>query len=110
MGTLISNDNGVEKEIQRRVLACDRTYFAAMSLLRSRLLPRATKIVLYKTLRRPVVSYGAEVFRDFTKSLLFQTLWFTCGSCAIMVVTTGRLNGKGRMKNIVYIDAFVLFF
>ena len=62
LGTLISNDNSVEKEIKRRILAGNRTYFAAISLLRSRLLSRATKIILYKTLIRPVVSYGAETW------------------------------------------------
>ena len=60
LGTLISNDNSVEKEIQRRILAGNRTYFAAISLFRSRLLSRATKIILYKTLIRPVVLCGAE--------------------------------------------------
>jgi len=50
LGTLISNDNSVHKEIQRRILAGNRTYFAAISLLRNRLLSRATKIRLYKTL------------------------------------------------------------
>jgi len=59
-GTLISNDDSVEKEIQRRILAGDRIYVAVISLFRSRLLSRATKIILYKTLIRPVVSYGAE--------------------------------------------------
>ena len=38
------------------------TYFAAISLFRSRLLSRATKIILYKKLIRPVVSYGAEAW------------------------------------------------
>ena len=61
-GTLISNDNSVEKEIQRRILAGNRTYFAAISLFRSRLLSRAAKIILYKTLIRPVVSFGAEAW------------------------------------------------
>ena len=62
LGTLLSNDNKVEKEIQRRILAGNRTYFAAISLFRSRLLSRSNKIQLYKTLKRPVVSYGAETW------------------------------------------------
>jgi len=41
-------------------LAGNRTYFAAISLFRNRLLSRATKIRLYKTLVRPIVAYGAE--------------------------------------------------
>jgi len=61
-GRVISNDNSVEKEIQRRILAGNRTYFAAISLFRSRLLSRATKIMLYKTLIRPVVSCEVEAW------------------------------------------------
>ena len=61
-GTLISNDNSVQREIQRRILAGNRTYFAAISLFRNRLLSRATKIRLYKTLIRPAVTYGAETW------------------------------------------------
>ena len=49
LGTLINKDNCVEKEIQRRILAGNRTYFAAINLFKSRLLSRATKIKLYKT-------------------------------------------------------------
>jgi hypothetical protein len=37
-------------------------YFAALSLFRNRLLSRATKIRLYKTLIRPAVTYGAETW------------------------------------------------
>jgi len=52
----------VEKEIQRHILAGNRTYFAAISLFRSQLLSRATEVILYKTLIRPVVLCGAEVW------------------------------------------------
>jgi len=62
LGTLISNDNSIDKGIQKRILAGNRTYFATISLFRRRLLSRATKILLYKTLIRPVVSYGAEAW------------------------------------------------
>jgi hypothetical protein len=48
LGTLISNGNSVEKEIQKCILAGSRTYFAAISLFRSRLLSRETKILLYR--------------------------------------------------------------
>jgi hypothetical protein len=64
---LISNDNGVEKVIQKRILAGTRTYFATLSLFRSRLLSRATKILLCKTLIRPVVSYGVEAWTETKK-------------------------------------------
>ena len=40
----------------------NRTYFAAISLFRSRPLSRANKIILYKTLIRPAVSCGAEAW------------------------------------------------
>ena len=43
-------------------MAGNRTYFAAISLFRSRLLSRATKIILYKTLIRPEVLCGAEAW------------------------------------------------
>jgi hypothetical protein len=49
-------------EIQRRILADNRIYFAALSLFRNRLLSRATKILLYKTLIIPAVTYGAETW------------------------------------------------
>ena len=62
LDTLISNDNSVQKEIQRRILAGNRTYFAAISLFRNRLLSSSIKIRLYKTLIRPIVTYGAETW------------------------------------------------
>jgi hypothetical protein len=76
LGTLISNNNSVEKEIQRRILAGNRTYFATISLFRIRLLSRAIKILLYKTLIRPVVPYGVEAWtltkKEETSSSSFQ--------------------------------------
>jgi len=52
----------MSEAIQRRILADNRTYFAAISLFRSRLLSRATEIILNKTVIRPVVTCGAEVW------------------------------------------------
>jgi len=51
------------------LLASNRTYFAAINLFRCRLLSRATRIILYKTLIRPIVLCGAEAW-TLTKTLL----------------------------------------
>ena len=80
MLTLISNDKSVEKEIQNHILVGNRTYFAAISLFRIRLLSRATKILLYKTLIGPIVSYGVEAWtmtkKDEQALLVFERKLF----------------------------------
>jgi hypothetical protein len=43
-------------------LAGNKTYFAAISFFRNRLLSRATKFLIYKTVIRPVVIYGVETW------------------------------------------------
>jgi hypothetical protein len=100
LGTLISNDNSAEKEIQRRILAGNRTYFAAISLFRSRLLSRATKILLCKTLIRPVVSYGAGAWkmrkREEQALLIFERKYLE----EYIVINMKTGNGKvGRIEN-----------
>ena len=54
--------NVIQRLIQRRILAGNRTQFAAISLFRKRFLSKATKILLYKTLIRPTVAYDAETW------------------------------------------------
>ena len=44
------------------MVAGNKAYFAAISLFKSRLLYTATKILLYKTLIRKVVTYATEVW------------------------------------------------
>jgi hypothetical protein len=80
LDTLISNDNSVEKETQKPILAGNRTYSAAISLFRIKLLSRATKFLSYKTLIRPVVSYGAEAWtmtkKDEQALIVFERIIF----------------------------------
>jgi hypothetical protein len=76
LGTINSNDNSVEKKIQKCILVVNRTYFVTISLFRNRLLCRATKILLYKTIIRLAVSYGAEAWtvtkKDEQALLVFE--------------------------------------
>jgi hypothetical protein len=49
-------------EIQRLFWLAIELIFAAISRFRNRFLSRATKILLYKTLIRPIVAHGAETW------------------------------------------------
>jgi hypothetical protein len=82
------------------ILAGNRTYFAAISLFRNRLLSRATKIRLYKTLIRPVVTYGGETWTMTKKEeqavLIFEKKYLE----EYMVLNMKMGNGKvGRIEN-----------
>jgi hypothetical protein len=81
-------------------LADNRTYFAAISLFRNKLLSRATKIRLYKTLIRPAVTYGAETWTMTKKEE--QPLLFLKGKYfeEHMALNMKMGNGKvGRIEN-----------
>ena len=100
LGTLINNDNSVEKKIQRRIVAGNRTYFAAISLFKNRFLSRATKILLYKILIRLIVAYGAETWAMMKKEkqalLIFEKKIFR----RIYGLKYEDGNGKlGRIEN-----------
>jgi hypothetical protein len=62
LGTLINIKNSVPEEIKRRIVAAKRRYYGLNKILKSEHLTWRTKIRLYKTLIRPVITYGSEAW------------------------------------------------
>ena len=60
LGTLVTCDNKVSREIRRRIAAANRAFYGLRNQLRSRSLQIRTKLALYKTLLLPVALYGHE--------------------------------------------------
>jgi hypothetical protein len=91
-------------KIQRRILAGNRTPFAAISLFRNRLLSRATKTRLYKTLIRPAVTYGAETWTMTKKEeqavLIFERKIFR-RIYGAMKMGNGEVEELNKGENIV---------
>lgn len=62
LGSSLNNKNVISHEIERRIMSGNKAFFANLKLLKSQLLSKRIKLKLYKSLIRPVVTYGAETW------------------------------------------------
>jgi hypothetical protein len=62
LGLLVISDNNVSEEITNHLTAANRSYFGLKSQFKTQLLSRKTKILIYKTLVRPVLTYASETW------------------------------------------------
>jgi hypothetical protein len=62
LGATITADNSVGNEIRERIMAGNRCYFALHGVFKSRNISRRSKLVVYRTVVRPVVMYGSETW------------------------------------------------
>jgi hypothetical protein len=58
----MNQTNSISNEIQTRILSGNRCYYASGKLIKSRALNRSSKFKIYKSLIRPVVTYGCEAW------------------------------------------------
>jgi hypothetical protein len=59
---MINNEDRNDNCVKERIQAENMAYFANLSTLKSKIMSRAAKIQLHKTLQRPVATYGAETW------------------------------------------------
>ncbi|XP_055386749.1 uncharacterized protein LOC129615538 [Condylostylus longicornis] len=57
-----NSDKDTSIEILQRIQSANKTYYAHRKLLHSKLLSRNQKLQMYKTLIRPVLTYGCEIW------------------------------------------------
>jgi hypothetical protein len=62
VGGAVTEDNEISEEIKARIASANRCCFAFQNLMRSSNASRKLKVVIYKTIIRPVVLYGAETW------------------------------------------------
>jgi hypothetical protein len=62
LGLQMNHTNSISSEIQARILSGNRCYYAYGKLMKSRALNRSSKLKIYKSLIRPVVTYGCEAW------------------------------------------------
>ena len=62
LGSTINSNGNEEDEIDKRILATNRIYFSLQNILKSKDISKENKIKIYKTLIRPVLTYGSETW------------------------------------------------
>uniref|UniRef100_A0A8D8X0K2 Craniofacial development protein 2 n=1 Tax=Cacopsylla melanoneura TaxID=428564 RepID=A0A8D8X0K2_9HEMI len=60
LGEIVSNNGKTSSAIKERLQLGNRAYFANQILLKNKLLTRKTKMTIYRTIIRPVITYGSE--------------------------------------------------
>ena len=68
LGSCVNNKNDIVSEILNRISLANKAYFGLRTFLKSCFLTRKTKFLVYKTLIRPVLTYGSETW-PLTKNI-----------------------------------------
>jgi hypothetical protein len=63
MRTILNEDYKMNIEIAERIAKGNKAYFANAKLVKSKFLKRSTKMEIYKTIIRPVVTYSSETWK-----------------------------------------------
>ena len=62
LGTMVNKMNNRSVEVNARLTMANRAYYGLQNHMKSRIISRNTKTLLYKTLIRPALTYGAETW------------------------------------------------
>jgi hypothetical protein len=62
LGTLITTDDNVSTEINNGITLANRSYFGLVNILKAKDINRKYKVIIYKTLIKPVLMYGVEAW------------------------------------------------
>jgi hypothetical protein len=65
----VNSDNSIEEDIQYRITLGNKAYYASQLFFKSRLVSKISKLKLYCSIIRPIVTYGCEAwgFKEIIK-------------------------------------------
>jgi len=62
LGSVINASNSIEEEIKERIALGTKAYFENLKFFKSRLVTEQSKLKLYRTVIRPIVTYASETW------------------------------------------------
>jgi len=73
LGSIINYTNSIEEEVKERIALGIKAYYANLKFFKSRLVNKGSKLKLYRTVIRPIVTYASETWalkENITQKLL----------------------------------------
>ena len=62
LGSIVNGNKSIEEEIKERISVGNKAFYANQDLFKSKLLTKNSKLRMFKTLVRPVVTYACETW------------------------------------------------
>ena len=60
LGSIINDSNSIEEEVKERIAIGTKAYYANPKFFKSRLVTKSSKLKLYRTVIRPIVTYAQK--------------------------------------------------
>ena len=111
MRSIINDNNLIDEEIKERTALSTKAYYANQKLFKSRLVTKYSKLKLYRTVIRPIVTYASEtwVLKEtsiqkllvFKKKILRKIFGLTKENQLWRIKTNNELDKLIKHQNIV---------
>jgi hypothetical protein len=75
LGTLLNEGNDVGVEIRSSVSAGSKCYYALCSVVKSKSISRQSKLKIYGTIIKPVITYSSETWVLKEKEIRMLSIW-----------------------------------
>jgi len=62
LGSIINDSNSIEEEVKERTALGTKAYYTNQKFFKSRLVTKSSKLKLYRTVIRPIMTYASETW------------------------------------------------
>ena len=105
-GSYVNKNNTIEEEIKERIIAGNKAFYANRKMFQSKLLSKKTKLKLYRTIIRPILTYASETWVLKEKSRQ-KLMLFERKILRKIYGTTKESNGIWRIKTNEELDKLI---
>jgi len=97
LGSTVNQNNTIEEEIKERLIAGNKAFYANQKMFQNKLLSKKSKLKLYWTLIRPIVTYACETW-VLKENIIQKLMIFERKILRKIFEPTKEVNGLWKLK------------